>query len=318
MLPNIPLKNEFTAAADRIGPYVHRTPVMTCSAINEMTGANIYFKCENFQKAGAFKFRGACNRVFSLEAADAARGVVTHSSGNHAQALALAARMRGIPAHIVLPENAPAVKIDAVKGYGGKVVLCPPTLADREKTTRAIMEETGGYFIHPYNDAGILTGQGTCAMEIIGQGIAPDIIMTSVSGGGLLSGTALAADYFAPGTRVWGAEPAGADDARRSLETGTIQPCLEPDTIADGLRASLGDVTFPIIKEKVEKILTCSEAGIVRAMKTVWERMKIVAETSGVVPLAVIMEHPEAFKGKTVAVVISGGNVDLNRLPWQA
>jgi threonine dehydratase len=313
---NLPGKKEFTAAVERIRPYIHRTPVLSSQTINAMTGAELFFKCENFQKAGAFKFRGASNRVFSLAEKDAAKGVATHSSGNHAQALALAAKMRGIPAYIVMPGTSSQVKVAAVRNYDGQITFCPSTQKDREETCNRIIKKTGAYFIHPYNDMGIITGQGTCAMEILEEGIDPDVILPPVGGGGLLSGTALATACFSDHTEVWGAEPANADDARRSMISGVIEPSMNPDTIADGLLTSLGDLTFPIIMNHVRKILTCSEESIIKAMRLTWERMKIIVEPSGAVPLAVIFDHPEDFKGKRVAVIISGGNVDLNNLPW--
>lgn len=305
-------------ASERIASYIQRTPVLTSTAIDELTRAKVFFKCENFQKVGAFKFRGACNRVFALTEDEASKGVVTHSSGNHAQALALAAKMRGIKAYIVMPENAPAIKVKAVKGYGGEVTFCKATLKDREETASKIVSEIGAYFIHPYNDLGIIAGQGTCAMEIFNEVTNLDIIMTPVGGGGLLSGTAIASAALSPETKVWAAEPLMADDAARSFEAGKIIPQTNPQTMADGLRTNLGSITFPIILEGVDRILTCSEESILRAMRLIWERMKLVVEPSGAVPLAVILEQPELFSGKKVAVIITGGNIDLDKLPFRS
>lgn len=304
-------------AAERIRPHAHRTPVMTCRSLDERVGAQVFMKCENLQKVGAFKFRGACNAVFSLSPDEAARGVATHSSGNHAQALALAARMRGIPAYIVMPRNAPAVKQAAVAGYGGIITLCEPTLAARESTLAEVVAATGAEVVHPYNDARVIAGQGTAALELLADVPALDVIMAPVGGGGLLSGTAIAARAVAPQIRVIAAEPAGADDAFRSLALGHIVPSEKPQTIADGLLTSLGDLTFPIIREHVEQIVTVSDAAIVAAMKFVWERAKLVVEPSGVVPIAALWEETIDLRGLRVGVILSGGNVDLEHLPWQ-
>ncbi len=307
---------EIRQAAERIKPYAHRTPVLTCQAIDEMVGNQLFFKCENLQKVGAFKFRGACNTVLSLSEAEAAKGVATHSSGNHAQAIALAARMRNIPAYIVMPENSPEVKKRAVAGYGAEITFCKPTLQARETTLAAIVEKTGATFIHPYNDYRVICGQATAVLELINEVGNPDIVMTPVGGGGLLSGTALSMHYTAPQVRVIAAEPAGADDAFRSFQAGHLIPSENPQTIADGLLTSLGDKTFDIISRHVEMILTCSEDGIRQAMRTIWERMKIIVEPSCAVPLACIMEHNEQFKDQRIGIILTGGNVDLERLPW--
>ncbi|HOB54150.1 MAG TPA: pyridoxal-phosphate dependent enzyme [Acidobacteriota bacterium] len=304
------------AAAERIRPYAHRTPVLTCAGLDALAGARLHFKCENLQKVGAFKFRGACNAVFSLSQEELRRGVATHSSGNHAAALALAARLRGATAHIVMPRTAPAVKQAAVAGYGGRIVFCEPTLAARESALAEVTAATGAVFIHPYNDPRVITGQGTAALELLADAPALDIVITPVGGGGLLSGTAIAASGAAPGIRVLAGEPAAADDACRSLQAGRILPSLDPVTVADGLRTSLGDRTFPIIRRLVERILTVSEDGIIRAMRLVWERMKIVVEPSAAVPLAAVLEHPEVFRDRRVGIILSGGNVDLDHLPW--
>jgi len=281
-------------------------------------GARVFFKCENFQKVGAFKYRGACNAVFSLSEEEAARGVATHSSGNHAQALALAARMRGIPAYIVMPRTAPAVKKAAVLGYGGQVSLCEPTLAAREAALDEVVARTGAEIVHPYNDERVMAGQGTAVMELLEDVPDLDVVMTPVGGGGLLGGTAVAATELKPGIRVIAGEPEGADDAFRSLALGSIQPSIGPKTIADGLLTSLGTLTFPIIRERVEQIVTVSDAGIIETMKFIWERMKIVVEPSGTVPAAVLWERKIDLSGLKVGVILSGGNVDLGNLPWMA
>ena len=310
--------DDIRQAAERIRPYAHRTPVMTCESLDRQVGATVFLKCENLQKVGAFKFRGACNAVFSLSDADAARGVVTHSSGNHAQALSLAARLRGIPAHIVMPSNTPAVKKAGVEGYGGKITLCEPTLAAREATQAQVMEKTGATPVHPYNNLKVIAGQGTAALELLGEVPDLDVILTPVGGGGLLSGTAITATGLVPLIRVIGAEPEGADDAFRSLAAGKIIPAVKPQTIADGLRTSLGDLTFAIIQKRVEQIVTVSEAGIIAAMRFVWERAKILIEPSAAVPVAVLWERKIDLTGLRVGVILSGGNVDLDKLPWQA
>jgi len=303
-------------AARRIELYAHRTPVLTCSSLDKVVGAQVFFKCENFQKVGAFKFRGACNAVFSLSDQEAAKGVATHSSGNHAQALALAARMRGVPAYIVMPSTAPSVKKAGVLGYGGEVTLCEPTLAAREATLAEVVARTGATVVHPYNDERVIAGQGTAAMELLEEVPDLDVIMAPVGGGGLLSGTAIASTAIRPRIRVIAGEPEGADDAYRSLATGIIQPSLSPKTIADGLLTSLGSITFPIIRERVERIVTVSEAGIVEAMRFIWERMKIVIEPSAAVPAAVLWEGKIDLTGLKIGIILSGGNVDLGNLPW--
>lgn len=312
-----PTLADIRQAAERIRPYAHRTPVMTCASLNQKLSAHLFLKCENLQKVGAFKFRGACNAVFSLSEAEAARGVVAHSSGNHAQALALAARLRGIPAYIVMPSNAPAVKKAAVAGYGGQITFCEPTLAAREATQEQVVAETGATAIHPYNNQQVITGQGTAALELLQETPDLDVIMTPVGGGGLLSGTAIAATELSPRIRVIAAEPAGADDAYRSLAAGTILPSVSPKTIADGLLTSLGDLTFPIIQQRVEQIVTVSETAIIEAMKFVWERTKLIIEPSAAVPVAALWEGKIDLTGQRVGIILSGGNVDLDRLPWQ-
>lgn len=312
-----PGQPELTEARSRIEPYAHRTPVLTSAHFDHLTGAELFFKCENFQKVGAFKFRGACNAVFSLSPQELERGVVAHSSGNHAQALALAARLRGTRATIVMPENATAIKLAAVRSYGAEVVLCQPTQESREGETARIVETTGASLIHPFNDSRIVAGQSTAAQELLEDVADLEVILAPVGGGGLLSGCALAAHHYSPTTRVVGTEPAAADDAARSLEAGRILPAVPPATIADGLLTSLGELTFAIIRDHVERIVTVDEAAIVEAMRAVWERMKILIEPSSAVPVAALLKGGLEVRGQRVGVILSGGNVDLDRLPWQ-
>lgn len=304
-------------AAQRIKPYVHHTPVMTNESLNQRVGARVFMKCENLQKVGAFKFRGASNAVWSLADEEAARGVVTHSSGNHAQALALAAKMRGIPAYIVMPSNAPQVKKNAVAGYGGQITFCEPTLTARESTMESIRQSTGASVVHPYDNEKVIAGQGTAALELLEDVPDLDVVIAPVGGGGLLSGTSIAATETKKGIRVIAAEPEMADDAFRSLKSGEIIPSVNPKTVADGLLTSLGVLTFPIIKERVEQIVTVSEAGIIEAMKFVWERAKIIIEPSAATVIAVLWEKKIDLSGLKVGAILSGGNVDLEKLPWQ-
>lgn len=304
-------------AAERIHPYAHRTPILTNESLNQQVGAQVFLKCENLQKVGAFKFRGACNAVYSLSAEEAAAGVSTHSSGNHAQALALAAKMRGIPAYIVMPENAPSVKKAAVAGYGGIITFCAPTLEARESTLERIRQETGANVVHPYNDVRVIAGQGTATLELLEDVPDLDVIIAPVGGGGLLSGTAIAAAGISPKIRVIAGEPEMADDAFRSLKAREIIASVNPKTIADGLLTSLGKLTFPIIQQRVEQIVTVSEAGIIASMKYVWERAKIIIEPSSAVAVAVLWERKIDLNGLKVGVILSGGNVDLEKLPWQ-
>jgi len=312
-LPNF---SDIEKAHDRIRPMIHLTPVLTSQSINEIVGAELFFKCENLQKVGAFKFRGACNSVFALTKEEARNGVCTHSSGNHAAALALAARMRGIPAYIVMPENAPEIKKKAVAGYGAQITFCEPTLAARESTLKKVAQETGATEIHPYNYFNVICGQGTAAKELIEQTGQLDIIMAPVGGGGLLSGTALSAKALLPNVQVIAAEPSGADDAYRSFQSRTLLPSVAPKTMADGLLTSLGSLTFPLILNNVDQIVTVSEEKIVEAMRMIWERMKIIIEPSSAVPLAAILENKVDVKGKIVGIILSGGNVDLGKLPF--
>ncbi len=314
-LPAIDI-NDIRRAAARIKPYAHRTPVITSATMDSMTGATLFFKCENLQRVGAFKFRGAANAVFSLGDAAARRGVATHSSGNHAQALALAARLRGIDATIVMPRDAPKVKVEAVRGYGARIVFSGNAPEDRERALEEVVKETGAEFVHPSDDLRVIAGQGTCALEIMEDVPVLDLVIAPVGGGGLLSGTAVAVQGVSADTRVIGAEPAAADDAYRSFSSGTLFPSGNPKTIADGLRTSLGPNTFPLVRAHVGAIVTTSEEAIVRAMRLVWERMKVVIEASAAVPLAAIMEGKLDVQGKRVAIIFSGGNVDLDALPW--
>ena len=304
------------SAHARIKPYIHRTPVFSCKNLDDITGGKLFFKCENFQKVGAFKMRGAANAVLQLTPEELERGVATHSSGNHAQALALAAKDNGAKAYIVMPENSPQVKVNAVMGYGAEVILCTSTLEARESTLAEVMQRTGAVFIPPFNDERIIAGQATAALELIEDVPNLDMIIAPVGGGGLLSGTALSAHYFSPGTKVIGAEPAGADDAFKSFYSGTRVTAHTPKTLADGLQTTLGDIPFAIIQEWVSGIAICSEATIVTAMKLTWERMKIIIEPSSAVPLGAILDGNIDVKGKRVGIIISGGNVDLDKRPW--
>jgi len=312
----LPRLDSVREASERIVPYVHRTPVLTCSSLDRIVGAELFFKGENFQRSGSFKFRGACNAVFSLSDKEMSRGVGTHSSGNHAAALALAARLRGVPAFIVMPANASEVKKAAVSGYGAQISPCEPSEAGRAERMAEVLKETGATFIHPSNDPLVIAGQGTAALELLEEVPDLEVMMAPVGGGGLLSGTALAATGFCPDVRVLGAEPEGADDAYRSLREGRIIPSVKPQTVADGLLTSLGDNTFPIIKEHVEQIVTVSEEAIIAGMRHVWERMKIVIEPSAAVPVGALLEGKVDLARLRIGVLLSGGNVDLDKLPW--
>lgn len=312
----MPTIDNVRTAHSRIRPWIHRTPVLTCETFDKMTGARLLFKCENFQKAGAFKARGAHNAVFALSDEDAANGVATHSSGNHGAALCCAAASRGIPATVVMPENSSQVKIDAVRNYGGEVVTCPPSNAARETALNAILKKSGAHFVHPYNNFEVIAGQGTCALELLEQVGDLDALIAPVGGGGLISGSAICLAGISPNTTVYAAEPKNADDAYRSIKAGYIIEEDAPNTLADGLRTSLGSMTFPIINQHVADIILVGEQQIVEAMRLIWQRMKIVVEASSAVALAAIFTQPEVFRGKRVGVIITGGNVDLNLLPW--
>lgn len=311
-----PGKEDILKAAERIQPYIHRTPVLTCNAINEIAGAQLFFKCENLQKAGAFKSRGAVNAVFSYDAYDIKQGVATHSSGNHAAALARAAQLKHIPAYIVMPENSSKVKVAAVKNYGGRITFCQPTLEARETKLNEVLNETNAFEIHPYNNYAVITGQATAALELIEDYPELEIIIAPVGGGGLLSGTALAAHYFSPSIKVIAAEPSGADDAYQSFYQKKLIPSVNPDTIADGLRTSLGSLTYPIIRRLANDIITVNDQATIEAMKLVWERMKIIIEPSSAVALAIVLKHKHRFEGQKIGIIVSGGNVDLMHLPW--
>lgn len=303
-------------AAARIKPFVHRTPVLTSRSINSFYGATLFFKCENFQRSGSFKMRGATNAVFSLRDPDASKGVATHSSGNHAGALALAASLRGIPCYVVMPENAREVKKQAARFYGAFITYCQPTLKAREKTLEVLLKETGATFVHPYNDKYVISGQGTAALELLDQ--VPDLnaVVVPVGGGGLLAGTAIAVATKSPDTIVVAGEPEKADDAMRSLKEGRIVVPENPDTIADGLRTSLGTITFAIIRRLVRAIYPVGEESIVDSMRHLWERMKIVVEPSSAVALAAVKVAGEELRGKRVGIILTGGNVDLGNLPF--
>jgi threonine dehydratase len=307
------------AAAVRIAPYVHRTPVMQSRSLDALAAAALYFKCENLQKIGAFKARGASNAVFSLSDADAARGVVTHSSGNHGAAIAYAARERGIAAYVVMPENAPKIKIDNVRGFGATIRFCAPTVAAREAGCAEVQREHGATLIHPFDNVDVIAGQGTAALELLADVPGLDAIIAPCGGGGLLSGTAIAAKALSPAIRVYGAEPANAGDAAAGFRSGRIEPLPAATTIADGLRTTLAPRTFNAIRAHVDDLRTCSEEAIVRAMRVMWERMKIIVEPSGAVPLACLIERAFDLDPsiKRIGIIISGGNVDLDRLPWQ-
>jgi threonine dehydratase len=304
------------AAHARIRDSIHRTPVMTSATLDAQAAAKLFFKCENLQKAGSFKARGATNAVFSLSTEEAERGVVTHSSGNHAAALARAAELREIPAYIVMPSNAPRAKQASVRRYGGEIILCEPTLQAREATAREVAARTGAAFIHPSNDFRVMAGQGTIMLELLEQVPELNVILCPVGGGGLMSGIAVAAKALRPSIRVIGVEPAGADDARRSFRAGYIVPSVDPQTIADGLLTSLGDNTFPEIMRHVDDIVAASEDSIIRAMRLLWEVMKIIVEPSGAVAYAALVERGLDIVGKTVGLIVTGGNLDLEHLPW--
>lgn len=315
-MQNFPTRIDIEAAHERIKNYIHRTPVLTSGSINSISGTNLFFKCENFQKVGAFKMRGASNAVLSLTEEELAKGVATHSSGNHAAAVALSAKLLNTKAYIVMPKTSPQIKQDAVAGYGAEITLCEPNLKSREETLNKIVERTGAHFIHPYNDYNIVTGQATSAKELLEDIGCLDYIIAPTGGGGLLSGTCLSAHYFSSRVKVIGAEPKGADDAFRSIRDGVIYPSVNPQTICDGLLTQLGEKTFGIIKELVSEIITVGEDSVITAMRTIWERMKIIIEPSAAVTLAAVMENKEKFAGKNIGLILSGGNLDLNKLPW--
>lgn len=312
----IPTLDDIQEAAKRISVAANYTPILTSKLIDEICGCKIFFKCENFQKVGAFKFRGAYNTIASLSNEELQKGVVTHSSGNHAAALTLAAKLNDTTAYIVMPRTAPEIKKKAVQYYGAKITFCEPTLKSREETAQKIIDETGALLIHPFNNYSIITGQATAAYELINDSKALDFILTPVGGGGLLSGTALSTKYLSPQTKVIGCEPEGADDAFRSIRDGKIYPSENPKTICDGLLTSLGEKTFNIIQKYVDEIVTVNDDKIIEAMRLIWERMKIIVEPSSSVPLAVVMNNKSKFENKSVGIILTGGNVDLNKLPF--
>jgi threonine dehydratase len=312
----IPTFDDVIAAHDRIRPYIHRTPVLTSSYLNGLTSAELFFKCENFQKAGAFKVRGACNAVFGLPQDKLARGVATHSSGNHALSLSYAAGRRGIACNVVMPRSAPQAKKDAVRGYGGVIVECEPSTSSREAVFAEMVAKSGADFVHPYNDPRVIAGQATCSRELLEQVDSLDAVIAPIGGGGMISGTCLTVASTAPNVQIYAAEPEQADDAYRSLKAGHIIADDAPVTVADGLKVPLKELTWHFVKNHVTDILTASEAEIIDAMKTTWKRMKIVIEPSCAVPLATILKNPAIFRGRRVGVIITGGNVDLDTLPW--
>ena len=312
----IPTFDDVIAAHARIRPYIHRTPVLTSSYLNDLTGAELFFKCENFQKAGAFKVRGACNAVFGLAEDKLARGVATHSSGNHALSLSYAAGRRGIACNVVMPRTAPQAKKDAVRGYGGVIVECESSTSSREAVFAEMVAKSGADFVHPYNDPRVIAGQATCSRELMEQVDGLEAVIAPIGGGGMISGTCLTVSSTAPTVKIYAAEPEQADDAYRSFKAGHIIADDAPVTVADGLKVPLKDLTWHFVKNHVTDILTASEDEIIYAMKTTWKRMKIVIEPSCAVPLATILKNPDVFRGRRVGVIITGGNVDLDTLPW--
>lgn len=317
-IQNVPSAANILEAHNMIRPYIHHTPLLKSEMLNQMAGASLWLKCENFQKAGAFKSRGALHAMLQMTAEERIRGVATHSSGNHAGALARAAKVLGTAAHIVMPNNAPSAKVAAVRQYGGNITFCEPTLSAREQTLRELVEKTGAEEVHPYNNYDIIAGQATATLEALNDLPNPDFILCPVGGGGLLSGTLLSAKYFSPETQVIACEPMGANDTWKSFQTKTLIPSQNPKTIADGLLTSLGSRTFPIIMDNVFDVITVKEEEILRAMKLVWERLKIIIEPSSAVPVAVALQNHDFLKKKKIVVIISGGNVDLDKLPWYA
>ncbi|MDH5529128.1 MAG: pyridoxal-phosphate dependent enzyme [Paracoccaceae bacterium] len=312
----IPTYQDMLDAHERIRPYIRRTPIRTSDYLNELTGAKLFFKCENLQEPGAFKVRGAANAVFGLSEAQAAKGVATHSSGNHASCLSYAAMLRGIPCNVVMPKTAPQAKKDTVRRYGGKITECEPSTTSREATFAKVQAETGGDFVHPYNDPRVIAGQGTCSKELIEDTDGLDFVVAPIGGGGMISGTCLTLSTLAPETKVIAAEPEQADDAYRSFKAGHIIADDAPKTIADGLLVPLKDLTWHFVKNHVSYMFTASDPEIIDAMKLTWKHLRVVMEPSSAVPLAIILKNKDHFKGKRVGVIITGGNVDLDKLPW--
>jgi len=312
----IPTYDDMLAAHERIKPYIRRTPVRTSDYLNELAGCELHFKCENFQEPGAFKVRGAANAVFGLSDEQAVKGVATHSSGNHASCLSYAAMLRGIPCNVVMPRTAPQAKKDTVRRYGGKITECEPSTSSREETFAKVQSATGGDFVHPYNDPRVIAGQGTCSRELMEQADGLDFVVAPIGGGGMISGTCLTLATLAPETQVIAAEPEQADDAYRSFKAGHIIADDAPKTIADGLLVPLKELTWHFVSNHVSDILTASDAEIIEAMKLTWKHLRVVMEPSSAVPLATILKNKDRFAGKRVGVIITGGNVDLDRLPW--
>jgi threonine dehydratase len=315
--PALPTFDDVRAAAARIAAHVLRTPVLRNPELDALLGAELHFKCENLQRGGAFKFRGACNAVFALDEATARRGIVAQSSGNHGTAVAIAARLRGVPAHVVVPRNAPAIKLAQMREHGANVILCEPTMAARESESQRVLAQTGGTMVHPFDDPRVVAGQGTATLELIEQAGPLDVVVAPVSGGGLVSGTAIAAHGLDPAITVIGAEPAQASDAYESLRQGRRITDRVPDTICDGLRAHLGRIAFEVLRREGVEILLAAEADIVAAMRLSWDRLKVVIEPSCAVPLAALLATRERWRGQRIGIILSGGNVDLDRLPWQ-
>jgi threonine dehydratase len=312
----IPTYDDMLAAHDRIRPHIRQTPVRTSDYLNDLTGAQLFFKCENFQEPGAFKVRGATNAVFGLTDDQAKKGVATHSSGNHASCLSYAAILRGIPCNVVMPRTAPQAKKDTVRRYGGVITECEPSTSSREETFAKVQAATGGDFVHPYNDPRVIAGQGTCSKEFIEQTGGLDMVVAPIGGGGMISGTCLTLSTLAPETKVIAAEPEQADDAYRSFKAGHIIADDAPKTIADGLLVPLKDLTWHFVKNHVSEIYTASDPEIIDAMKLIWKHLRVVMEPSSAVPLATVLKNPQAFRGKRVGIIITGGNVDLDKLPW--
>ena len=316
MALQIPTYDDMLSAHERIRPHIRQTPVRTSDYLNELSGAELFFKCENFQEPGAFKVRGATNAVFGLTEEQAQKGVATHSSGNHASCLSYAAMLRGIPCNVVMPRTAPQAKKDTVRRYGGVITECEPSTTSREATFAEVQARTGGDFVHPYNDPRVIAGQGTCSREFMEQTGGLDMVVAPIGGGGMISGTCLTISSTAPGVDVYAAEPKNADDAFRSFKAGHIIADDAPDTVADGLKVPLKDLTWHFVSHYVKDVFTATEDEIIDAMKLTWKRMKIVIEASCSVPLATILANPEVFRGRRVGVIITGGNVDLDKLPW--
>jgi threonine dehydratase len=312
----IPTYDDMLAAHERIRPHIRQTPVRTSDYLNELSGAELFFKCENFQEPGAFKVRGASNAVFGLTEDQAKKGVATHSSGNHASCLSYAAMLRGIPCNVVMPRTAPQAKKDTVRRYGGVITECEPSTSSREATFAEVQAATGGDFVHPYNDPRVIAGQGTCSREFIEQTGGLDMVVAPIGGGGMISGTCLTLSMLAPETKVIAAEPEQADDAYRSFKAGHIIADDAPKTIADGLLVPLKDLTWHFVSTHVSEIYTASEDEIIEAMKLTWKHLRVVMEPSSAVPLAVVLKNAQAFRGKRVGIIITGGNVDLDKLPW--